>query len=51
MATRKHSYGQRKLIYSPDTDVYHIGLTSADLALHDVIIQLSLLGMKSSSYT
>ena len=40
----KHSTGERKLIYSPDTDVYHIGLTSANLVSHDVIIQLSTVG-------
>ena len=40
----KHSAGQRKLIFSPDTDVYHIGLTSANLTSHDLIIQLSPIG-------
>ena len=40
----KHSVGERKLIYSPDTDVYHIGLTYVNVTSHDVIIQLSAVG-------
>ena len=28
----KHSTGNRKLIFSPDTNVYHIGLTDAFIA-------------------
>ena len=37
----KHSAGERKLIFSPDTDVYHIGLECANLTSTEVIIQLS----------
>ena len=37
----RNSAGQRKLIYSPDTDVYHI---SANLSPQDIIIQLSTIG-------
>ena len=40
----KHSVGKRKFIYSPDTNVYHIGLTYSNVASHDVIIQLSTVG-------
>ena len=39
-----HSAGRRKLIFSPDTDVYHIGLTCAELASTNTIVQLSALG-------
>ena len=28
-------------MYSPDTDVYHIGLTLLDPSVHDVYVQLS----------
>ena len=31
----KHSAGNRKLIFSPDNDVYHIGLTNAFIASND----------------
>ena len=33
--------GHRKLLYmySPDTDVYHIGLTLIDTSVHDVYVQ------------
>ena len=33
--------GHRKLVFSPDTDVYHIGLPLLDTELHDVYVQLS----------
>ena len=33
--------GRKKLFYSPDTDVYHIGLTNIDTISDDIIIQLS----------
>ena len=36
--------GRKKLIYSPDTDVYHIGLYNVDLTSQDIIIQLSPMG-------
>ena len=38
-----HSYVTRKLIYSPDTDIYHIGLTQMMLMPPEVevIVQLS----------
>ena len=36
--------GEGKLIYSPDTDVYHIGLTYSNVASNDMIIQLSTVG-------
>ena len=36
-----HSSGHKKLLYSPDTDVYHIGLTLIDPSVHDVYVQLS----------
>lgn len=37
-----HSQGYRKLIFSPDTDVYHIGLMVISLILDtQVIVQLS----------
>ena len=36
--------GKRKLVYSPDSDVPHIGLTSADLSSDDIIVQLSSMG-------
>ena len=32
--------GKKKLVYSPDTDVYHICLTNVDFS-SDVIVQLS----------
>ena len=35
-----HSAGNRKHIFSPDTDVYHIGLTNAFIASDDIIILL-----------
>ena len=38
------SPGTKKLIYSPDTDVAHIGLTNADLSSDEVIIQISTMG-------
>ena len=34
----------RKLIFSPDTDVYHIGLTNVFIASNDIIILLSPIG-------
>ena len=40
----QHSAGNRKLIFSPDTDVYHIGLTNAFIASDDIIILLSPIG-------
>lgn len=36
-----NSFGQRKLIQSPDTDVYHIGLPIIAETNLDVIVQLS----------
>ena len=36
--------GKQKLVYLPDSDVPHIGLTSADLSSDDVIVQLSSMG-------
>ena len=39
----KFSYGTRILIFSPDTDVYHIGLLNK-LTQHEVIVQLNTLG-------
>ena len=36
-----HSSGNKKLLYSPDTDVYHIGLSVVDPSVHDVYVQLS----------
>ena len=37
-----HSFGRRKLIFSPDTDVYHIGLTAVQhIPEAEVIVQLS----------
>ena len=37
-----HSQGQRKLIFSPDTDVYHIGLSAISLIPDtQIIVQLS----------
>ena len=38
------SPGRKKLVYSPDTDVYHIGLTNVDLTSQEVIVQLSKIG-------
>ena len=35
------SSGNKKLLYSPDTDVYHIGLTLIEPSVHDVYVQLS----------
>ena len=35
------SSGHKKLLYSPDTDVYHIGLTVIDTCVQDVYFQLS----------
>ena len=40
----KYSAGNRKLIFSPATDVYHIGLTNAFIASNDIIILLSPIG-------
>ena len=38
----KNSCGIHKLLYSPDTDVYHIGLTVlSEIPEHEVIVQLS----------
>ncbi len=36
--------GTKKLLYSPDTDVYHIGLTNSNLNASEVIVQLSAVG-------
>ena len=36
--------GRKKLLYSPDTDVYHIGLTNVNLGTNEVIVQLSSVG-------
>ena len=36
-----HSAGTRKLLFSPDTDVYHIGLPLLNPYLYDVYVQLS----------
>ena len=33
-----HSSGHKKLLYSPDTDVYHIGLTLIDPRVKDVYV-------------
>lgn len=33
--------GRKKLLYSPDTDVYRIGLTSINLIVNDMTVQLS----------
>ena len=38
-----HSYGTRKIIYSPDTDVYHIGLLNIQ-SQNEVFVQLNMLG-------
>ena len=35
--------GRKKFIYSPDSDVYHIGITNADTMTDDVIVQLLVL--------
>ena len=35
------SSGRKKLLHSPDTDVYHIGLTLIDPSIDDVYVQLS----------
>jgi hypothetical protein len=35
----KHAQGANKLIYSPDTDIYHIGLSQSFLLTNDVYIQ------------
>ena len=35
------SCGRKKLLYSPDTDVYHISLTLIDTSVHDVYVQVS----------
>jgi len=42
----KQAGGPRKLVYSPNTDVYHIGLTNIDLNGDEVIIQLRTIGRK-----
>ena len=34
----------RKLLYSPNPDVYHIGLTNANLGTDEIIVQLSPIG-------
>lgn len=34
----------KKLIFSPDTDVYHVGFTNVDLSQSEVIVQLSVVG-------
>ena len=34
----------KKLIFSPDTDVYHIGLTNVDIGQSDIIVHLSAIG-------
>ena len=36
-----HSSGHKKLLCSPNTDVYQIGLTLIDPSVHDVYVQLS----------
>ena len=36
-----HSAGHKKLLFSPDTDVYHIGLTVISPSECDVYVQLS----------
>ena len=36
-----HSAGTTKLLFSPDTDVYHIGLPLLNPYLYDVYVQLS----------
>lgn len=38
---RSHSAGTRKLLFSPDTDVYHIGLPLVNPDRFDVYVQLS----------
>ncbi len=40
----KQSTGRNKLVFSPDTDVYHIGLTSADLDENTIIVQINPIG-------
>lgn len=40
----KHSTGTNKLQFSPDTDVFHIGLTSADLISCSVLVQINPIG-------
>ncbi len=46
-----HSIGTRKLIYSPDTDVYHIGMTQMScMPDTDVIVQLSKPSDKESKF-
>ncbi len=49
-----HSAGTRKLVLSPDTDVYHIGLTIIAETQLDVVVRLSpfrteITGLTSSS--
>ena len=36
-----HSSGNKKFLYSSDTDMYHIGLTLIDPSVHNVYVQLS----------
>lgn len=38
-----HSYGTRRIIYSPDTVVYHIGLLNIQ-SLNEFVVQLNMLG-------
>lgn len=33
--------GEKKLIFSPDTDVYHIGLTNINCSFSDIYVLLS----------
>ena len=40
----REAQGKCKLVYSPDTDVYHIGLTTADLQSNEVIVLLTPVG-------
>ena len=37
-----HSHGAKKLLYSPDTDIYHIGLTvTHSISDQHIIVQMS----------
>lgn len=40
----KHSTGTKKLLFSPDTDVYHISLTNADCNSSEIFIVLNAVG-------